>query len=65
MTVRTDKPLEINGTKITYVNSGVSIHRGGGKRETRGQVNGQPTHVQNIDDNFSILKVEIENLNYR
>ncbi len=59
--LRSDKPTFINGININYVNGGVSISRGGGKRETRGQVQGQPTHIQNIDENFSTFKIEVEN----
>lgn len=58
---RINKTLEINGITISYVNNGVKIHLGGGKIESNGQVDGAPTHKLNIEENFGMVKVEIEN----
>lgn len=62
MAIRTDKPLKINGTDIVYVPKGVSITRGGGKRESRGQIGGSRTTVLNQEEDFSSIKIEVENL---
>lgn len=61
MTIRTNKTLEIDGITISYINNGVKIHGGGGKIESNGQVDGAPTHKLNIEENFAMVKVEVEN----
>lgn len=61
MTIRTNKTLEINGITISYVNNGVKTYTGGGKIESNGQVDGAPTHKLNIEENFGMVKVEVEN----
>ena len=60
--IRIDKPLKINGTDVVYVPKGVSIHRGGGKLESKGQIGGSRTSVLNQEEDFAVIKVEVENL---
>ncbi len=61
MTIRINKTLEINGITISYINGGFKFHSGGGKIESNGQVAGSPTHKLNIEENFGMAKVEVEN----
>lgn len=62
MAIRTDKSLKINGTDIVYVPRGISIHRGGGKLESKGQIGGSRTTILNQEEDFAIVKIEVENL---
>jgi hypothetical protein len=61
MALRKDKPLKINGTDIAYVPKGFKFHKGGGKRETRGQIGGNKTTSLNQEEDYGKITITLEN----